>query len=159
MMIHIVAVGSKMPSWVNTAFQDYAKRLQHDCRLQLIEVALAKRDKQSEQNRARALAKEAQAIEKALPKNAYQIHLEVTGKHYSSEHLAQRLQVWQQLGQNIAIIIGGPDGIPTSLRQQANEQWSLSALTLPHPLVRVVLAEALYRAWSINQGHPYHRAD
>ena len=162
MNITIVAVGTKMPAWVEQGYQNFAKRMQQDCKLKLIEVAAVKRDKQASQSPAqinRLLDKEQIAIEKVLPKNAYVVALEVKGKSYSTEQLAGRLSSWMHLGQEIALLVGGPEGLPAALSQRADEQWSLSTLTLPHPIVRVIVAEALYRAWSLNNNHPYHRAD
>ena len=162
MNIYIIAVGTKMPAWVTQGYTEYAKRMQNDCKLVLREVVAAKRDKQTTQSAAqleRLLEKERAAIMKALPKNVHIVALEVKGKSYTTEKLAQRLDVWLHQGNDVALLVGGPEGLPPAVSRQANECWSLSALTLPHPLVRVVIAEALYRAWSFKNGHPYHRAD
>lgn len=162
MNIYLIAVGTKMPAWVNQGFTEYAKRLQHDCKLILREVPAAKRDKQTTHSAAqieRLLEKERLAINKALPKNVYQVALEVNGTAHTTEKLADKLNSWMHQGQDVALLVGGPEGLPPALSQAANETWSLSSLTLPHPLVRVMLAEALYRAWTYKNGHPYHRAD
>lgn len=151
-----------MPAWVNQGFNEYAKRMQSDCKLRLVEIPAAKRDKQTTQSAAqiqRLLDKEQQAIEKAMPKNAYVVALEVKGRSHTTEKLAERLKSWMYLGQDIVLLVGGPEGLPKALSDKAHEKWSLSDLTLPHPIVRVILAEALYRAWSLNNNHPYHRAD
>ncbi len=162
MNIYIIAVGTKMPAWVTQGYTEYAKRLGGDCKLVMREVAAAKRDKQTTQSAAqleRLLEKERVAIEKALPKNVHTVALEVKGKSYTTEKLASRLDAWMHQGQDVALLVGGPEGLPEAVSKSANEYWSLSALTLPHPLVRVILAESLYRAWSYKNGHPYHRAD
>lgn len=155
MRIRLLAVGQKMPAWVEAGFNEYAKRFSGDCQLQLQELAMSKRHKnmQPEQHKE----KEAQTILAAIKKDDYVVVLDVLGKAISTEDLAQTMQQWQMLGQAIVIIIGGPDGLDGSVLQRADRKISLSKLTLPHPLVRVLLVEQLYRAWSINKGHPYHR--
>lgn len=155
MRIRLLAVGQKMPAWVEAGFSEYAKRFSGDCQLQLQELAMSKRHKnmQPEQHKE----KEAQTILAAIKKDDYVVVLDVLGKAISTEDLAQTMQQWQMLGQAIVIIIGGPDGLDQSVLQRADRKISLSKLTLPHPLVRVLLVEQLYRAWSINKGHPYHR--
>lgn len=155
MRIRLLAVGQKMPAWVEAGFNEYAKRFSGDCQLQLQELAMSKRHKnmQPEQHKE----KEAQTILAAIKKDDYVVVLDVLGKAISTEALAETMQQWQMLGQAIVIVIGGPDGLDQSVLQRANSKLSLSKLTLPHPLVRVLLVEQLYRAWSINKGHPYHR--
>ncbi len=155
MRIRLIAIGQKMPAWVDQGFQEYAKRINGDCQLSLLELPMAKRGKLV--NVEQLKAKEAQAIREQLKPNERLVVLDVLGKQVSTENLASLLTDWQMSGQNISIIVGGPDGLEPSLIKQANDCLSLSRLTLPHPLVRVLLAEQLYRAWSINHGHPYHR--
>lgn len=155
MRIHMIAVGSKMPNWVNEAFHDYAKRLPKDCALVLNEIPLVKRGKNTSVDKAKQ--KECEHILAAIPKNSHVVALEVTGKAWSTEQLAQELNTWRDCGGDVCLLIGGPDGLDGACRDVAQQLWSLSALTLPHPLVRVVIAEQIYRAWSINNNHPYHR--
>ena len=155
MIIRLLAVGNQMPAWVETGYQEYARRLPKECRLELVEVAAAKRGKQVDITRV--MAKESQLIQSAIHPNDRVIALDVKGKSWSTEQLSDQLIHWQQEGQNIALMIGGPEGIPPDCLQLAQQKWSLSALTLPHPLVRVVVAEALYRAWTVTVNHPYHR--
>lgn len=156
MRIHLIAVGTKMPEWVRAGFAEYAKRLPPECALKLVEIPAEKRGKTSSVDQLRA--KEAERVNAAIPKGAHVIALEVDGKSWSTEQLAAQLKRWMQDGNDVALLVGGPDGLDDSCRQRANAQWSLSPLTLPHPLVRVVIAEQIYRAWSILAGHPYHRA-
>jgi 23S rRNA (pseudouridine1915-N3)-methyltransferase len=151
----ILAVGGKMPGWVETGFAEYQKRLPPEIKLQLREIPLAQRGKDN--NARRSMASEAVAIRKALPERDKLIALDVRGRSWATEDLAVRLADWQMSGDNYSFLIGGPDGIDPGLLDQADLKWSLSDLTLPHPLVRVVLAEQLYRAWTINAKHPYHR--
>lgn len=155
MRIRLLAVGQKMPSWVDAGFAEYAKRFSGDCQLQLQELPMSKRHKnmQPEQHKE----KEAQTILAAIKKDDYVVVLDVLGKTITTEALAQQMENWQMLGQPIVIIVGGPDGLSQQILQRADISLSLSKLTLPHPLVRVLLVEQLYRAWSINKGHPYHR--
>jgi len=154
--VRIIAVGSKMPGWVEAGWDDYAKRLGNDMPIELIEVPVAKRVNNS--NTLSLMEKEAQGIQAAIKPGDRIIALDVTGKSLSTEQMAAQLAQWQQDGRNIALIIGGPDGIHPELLKKAEHRWSLSALTFPHPLVRLVLVEQLYRCWSIHHNHPYHRA-
>ena len=155
MKIKLIAVGSKMPAWVDTAYSNYAQRLPRDCSLELIEIAAAKRSK----NQLATLwkEKEGEQILKALAPSDWVVALDVKGKNWSIPYLAQQLTEWQHRGGNVALLVGGPDGLSDSCLNRANVRWSLSALTMPHPLVRVVLSETIYRAWSITVNHPYHR--
>ncbi|MCK5639522.1 MAG: 23S rRNA (pseudouridine(1915)-N(3))-methyltransferase RlmH [Gammaproteobacteria bacterium] len=155
MHIHLIAVGHRMPAWVESGYGEYAKRLPAECSLKLVEVPLAKRGKNADI--ARLQQQEAERILNAIPKGAKVVALEVTGKSWSTQKLSGHMQDWLQGGQDIALLVGGPDGLSAECRQRADLLWSLSPLTLPHPLVRIVIAEQLYRAWSIIQGHPYHR--
>ncbi|EDY86039.1 conserved hypothetical protein TIGR00246 [gamma proteobacterium HTCC5015] len=156
MKIHLIAVGQKMPDWVAKGYEEYARRLPSDCALVLHEVAAGKRGKNADV--ARILEAEGKAVLDKVPRGSHIVALEVTGKAHTTESLAQRLDHWRHLGGDVALLVGGPEGLSDACRQAAQEQWSLSPLTLPHPLVRVVLAESLYRAWSVLNNHPYHRA-
>ena len=156
MRIHLIAVGTRMPAWVTEAYQEYAKRLPRECSLQLVEIPLSKRRKS--QTPARAADDEGQQILAALPRDCTVVAMDVLGKGWSTEALTVRLQDWLGSGRDVALLVGGPDGLSADCLARADLKWSLSALTYPHPLVRVILAEQLYRAWTINAGHPYHRS-
>ena len=155
MLLRLIAVGTKLPSWVNEAYADYAGRLTADYRLELREIPLGQRGSGSPQQ---AIAKEGERMQAAIPSRAFVVALQVTGKSMTSEQLARFLETRAQDGRDVAFLIGGPDGIAPDLDAKADLRWSLSALTLPHALARVLVAEALYRAVSIVKGHPYHRA-
>ncbi len=155
MIIRLIAVGHKMPNWVETAYQEYARRLPRECKLELVEINAAKRGKQADI--VRIMAKEAEAVKSAIHPGDWVVALDVEGKAWSTPELAKQLTRWQDLGRNVSLLVGGPEGLTQDVRQMADQKWSLSALTLPHPLVRVVVAEALYRAWSVTVNHPYHR--
>lgn len=156
MRIHLLAVGTRMPRWVTEGFEEYSKRMPRECQLVLKEIEAAKRGKGA--GPQQFMQDEAKRITAAIPKGALVVALDVKGKSWSTEILADKLTEWMQSGQDIALLIGGPDGLDPSCLQLATQRWSLSDLTLPHPLVRVLLAEQLYRAWTLTQGHPYHRA-
>lgn len=155
MKIRLIAVGTKMPDWINTGFDDYAKRLTDDVRLELVEIPAGKRGKNADI--ARLTDKEGEAQLAAIGAQDLVIALEVGGKPLSTEDLSQNLGRWLQEGRNISLLIGGPEGLAPAARARADVQWSLSRLTLPHPMVRVLLAEQIYRAWTLLKGHPYHR--
>jgi len=156
MQLLVAAVGRRMPHWVNEAWTEYASRMPPGLAMPLREIALGKRTKNSDIRRLRSL--ESQSLYAAMPARARIIALDVNGSSWSTEKLAGRLQDWMGGGRDIGFMIGGPDGIDAEILQKADIRWSLGPLTLPHPLVRVVLAEQLYRAWTITQNHPYHRA-
>jgi 23S rRNA (pseudouridine1915-N3)-methyltransferase len=153
--IHLVAVGTRMPAWVQQGFEEYAKRLPRECGLQLIEIPLGKRGKNADVQRA--IDEEGLRMLAALPRDCQVIALEVEGRAWSTGQLAGKLESWLGSGRDVALLVGGPDGLAAACRQRAQQAWSLSPLTLPHPLVRVLLAEQLYRAWTLYKGHPYHR--
>jgi 23S rRNA (pseudouridine1915-N3)-methyltransferase len=155
MQIHLIAIGTRMPAWVEQGFEDYAKRMPPQCRLRLIEVTASKRTKHTDIEKA--VEQEGRRMLAAIPENTRVVALEVSAKQYNTESFAQRLDQWMHGGQDISILIGGPEGLARDCRLKALEQWSLSNLTLPHPLVRIVVAEQVYRAWSILNNHPYHR--
>lgn len=144
-----------MPKWVQEGYNEYAKRLPKSCELQLIELPMAQRGKTSNADKNKLL--EAEKIREKLPKNALLVALDERGESTTTLSLADKLETWMASGQDIALIVGGPDGLAPELLAQANWKWSLSKLTLPHPLVRVLVAEQIYRAWSLTQNHPYHR--
>jgi 23S rRNA (pseudouridine1915-N3)-methyltransferase len=155
MRFKIIAVGTRMPSWVEEGYQDYAKRLPRDFSVEAVELPLGPRGKGS--SVAKAIAKEGEAMLAAIPKGDRVIALDVQGKPWSTEQLADKLSGWSMEGSHYSILIGGPDGLAPECLARADAKWSLSALTLPHPLVRIVLIEQLYRAWSILNRHPYHK--
>lgn len=156
MKINLVAVGTKMPNWVTQGYEEYSKRLSKDCQLNLLEISAAKRGKTAQPQQWKQ--EEGQRILAAIPDNHHVIALEVEGKAWNTNQLAAQMEGWMQNGRDISLMIGGPDGLDSSCLTRANQKWSLSALTLPHPIVRIVLAEQLYRAWTVIQNHPYHRA-
>ena len=145
-----------MPAWVSAGYAEYARRLPRECSLQLVEIPVSKRRKSLPA--ARAMQEEGQLMLAAIPADCLVIALDVTGKSWSTEVLAERLQDWLAGGRDVALLVGGPDGLAPECLARADLSWSLSALTYPHALVRIVVAEQLYRAWSINTGHPYHRS-
>ena len=155
MRIRLLAVGQKMPDWVTEGYQEYAKRLQDDVRLELVEIPAAKRTRNNEAEQWKR--QEAEAIQAAIHPSDRVVALDVLGKPWSTENLRDRTAQWLQGGQNVALLVGGPDGLAPELLALASERWSLSPLTLPHPLVRIVLMEQIYRAWTLLKGHPYHR--
>ncbi len=156
MRIHLIAVGTRMPGWVETAWADYAARLPHECRLELIEIAPAQRGKNTDI--ARAKQQEGEKILKAIPRDSLVIALDERGEALTSPQWAGELQKWMQSGRDTCLLIGGPDGHSPEILARADRQWSLSKLVLPHALVRVFVAEQLFRAWSLLSNHPYHRA-
>ncbi|AOA57810.1 23S rRNA (pseudouridine(1915)-N(3))-methyltransferase RlmH [Acinetobacter larvae] len=159
MKIRILTIGQKMPAWVMTGVDDYLKRIQPFVQTQIIEIPMAKRGKNdSEADILKYRQIEGDAILAQLKGNELLIALEVAGREFSTEKLATTMQDWMQAGQDVVLAIGGPDGHSQAVRQAAAWHWSLSKLTLPHPLVRVMLIEQLYRAMTINHNHPYHRA-
>ncbi len=155
MRFQLLAVGQKMPHWVSEGYAEYEKRMPPECPLQLKEIPAAKRGKQV--NIRQWQDEEAERLLTAIPAQAHVVALDQHGKSWSTEALALQIQQWMTLGQDIALLVGGPDGLSEAVRQRANQVWSLSPLTLPHPLVRVVLAEQLYRAMMILRNHPYHK--
>jgi 23S rRNA (pseudouridine1915-N3)-methyltransferase len=155
MRVHLIAVGRRMPGWVETGYLEYAKRLPAECALQLIEIEPSHRGKGT--TGERAMSQEGQRMLKAIPKGALVVALEGTGEPWSTETLSEHLRSWLAGGRDLACLIGGPDGLAQACLARAERRWSLSRLTFPHPLVRVIVAEQLYRAWTLVQRHPYHR--
>lgn len=157
MRISILAVGTRMPAWVAAGYREYAGRFPAHCRLELTEVPAVRRGKNADL--ARIAADEGARLAAKLPARARTIALERSGRARSTEQLATHLQEWLAHESEVAFLIGGPEGLAPACVERAHEVWSLSALTLPHPLVRVLLAEQLYRAYSIVHNLPYHRGD
>lgn len=155
MNIRIIAIGNKMPSWVTEGYQEYSKRFPASCTLELHEIPAEKRMKPGDI--PRITQREGEKILAAIKPGNRVIALDVLGKSWSTEQLASHLKTWQQEGRDVDLLIGGPDGLAEACLKKAEMRWSLSPLTLPHPLVRILLAEQLYRAVTILQGHPYHR--
>tara|TARA_R100001377_G_scaffold85246_1_gene71032 strand:- start:2285 stop:2722 length:438 start_codon:yes stop_codon:yes gene_type:complete len=145
-----------MPSWVESGVNEYAKRLPSDFAFSVTEVPLAKRGKSIDIEQV--IRKESDALLSRVRAQDYVVAMEVEGKALNTEGLAARIDAIRMEGRNIALLVGGPDGLGASVLARADEKWSLSALTLPHPLVRILIAEQVYRAWSVLNGHPYHRA-
>lgn len=144
-----------MPDWVQAGYQEYARRMPRECALELREIPLATRGRNADI--ARAISKESELMLAAIPNQERVIALDVPGKPQTTQSLADALRDWQMQGGNTSLLIGGPDGLSRECLARASQHWSLSGLTLPHPLVRILLAEQLYRAWSLLNHHPYHR--
>jgi 23S rRNA (pseudouridine1915-N3)-methyltransferase len=151
----IAAVGTRMPAWVESGFDEYAKRFPRDCPLELLEVRAEPRT--TGKTPAVMMEHEATRLRQAVPPRSRLVVLDERGEDMTSRRLAERLQKWQAAGDDVAFVIGGPDGLAPVFKQSAHETMRLSSLTLPHAMVRVMLAEALYRAWSLLNNHPYHR--
>jgi 23S rRNA (pseudouridine1915-N3)-methyltransferase len=156
MRIKLLAVGDRMPPWVRAGFEDYAARLPREWRFELVEIPAAARSKNADI--ARLKEAEAEKISKALPRGAHLIALDERGEPLGTPDWAKAIEGWQREGQDVCLLIGGPDGLAPGILAGAQRRWSLSRLTLPHALVRVLVAEQLYRAWSVLANHPYHRA-
>jgi 23S rRNA (pseudouridine1915-N3)-methyltransferase len=155
MRIRIIAIGTKMPEWVEAGYAEYAKRMPRDVQVEMVELPLAVRSKNTDITKA--MEKEGEAIMAVIAKGEQVIVLDVKGKPWSTEQLAENLAAWKMTGDNYCLLIGGPDGLSPAIIKMATVKWSLSPLTLPHPLVRILLIEQLYRACSILQNHPYHK--
>jgi 23S rRNA (pseudouridine1915-N3)-methyltransferase len=155
MKLTIIACGQKMPDWVEKATHEFQKRLQAYVTLTLIEIPLIKRTKS--QDIAQIMDKEASFIEHAIPSNARVITLEIEGRMFSSPQLAQKIEELHQVTSHLCLIIGGSEGLPEKIKARRDERWSLSPLTLPHPLARIILLESLYRSFAIIHHHPYHK--
>lgn len=155
MQLALVAIGTGMPGWIQTGFRDYYKRFPTELRLQLIEITASKRTKNT--NISRALQEEGERMLAAIPKNSRIIALEIEGDSWDTPTLAIHLKQWQIDSRPVSFLIGGADGLAAECIAKAEQKWSLSALTFPHPLVRIIVAEQLYRAWTLLKGHPYHR--
>ncbi|MBZ0226560.1 MAG: 23S rRNA (pseudouridine(1915)-N(3))-methyltransferase RlmH [Comamonas sp.] len=154
MRIAIVAVGQRVPEWARTAWDDYVKRFPPELK---VELRAVKTEPRGSKTLLSLQAAERERIETQLPRGVHRVALDEHGTRLTTQALAQRLKDWQLAGDDVALIIGGPDGIDPALLTSAHERIRLSDMTLPHALVRVLLIEQLYRAWSVNAGHPYHR--
>ena len=154
MRLSIVAVGQKVPGWAQEAWDDYAKRFPPELK---VELKAVKTEPRASKTRETLLAAERQRIEAAIARGTHVVALDERGTALTTKALADRLTSWQGDGQDVALVIGGPDGLDPEFRRLAHERIRLSDLTLPHAMVRVLLIEQLYRAWSIQTGHPYHR--
>ncbi|RLA19456.1 MAG: 23S rRNA (pseudouridine(1915)-N(3))-methyltransferase RlmH [Gammaproteobacteria bacterium] len=155
MQIHLISIGNHMPKWVELGYQEYAKRMPRECRLNLKEIPAGKRGKNADL--VRLTNEEGERMLAAIPRGCHIVTLDLGGKKWDTPDLSQALSRWQMNGQDIALLVGGPEGLSPACRQAANESWALSPLTFPHPLVRVIVAEQLYRGWSLLNNHPYHR--
>ncbi|MEY4652373.1 MAG: hypothetical protein RI884_954 [Pseudomonadota bacterium] len=154
MKLCVVAVGLRVPDWAQTAWDDYAKRFPPELK---IELRAVKTEPRASRTVPALLAAERERIEAQIPRGARVVALDERGTALTTQALAAKLQSWQLEGDDVALVIGGPDGLEPTFRQAAHERIRLSDLTLPHAMVRVLLVEQLYRAWSLNAGHPYHR--
>ena len=154
MRLVVAAIGQRQPAWADAAWDDFAKRFPADCKL---ELKALKAEPRAGKAAPQCMAAEAQRLEAALPKGVRRVILDERGSRLTTAQLAERLQFWRGDGRDVALLIGGPDGLDPALKATADETLRLSDLTLPHAFARVLLAEALYRAWSMVQGHPYHR--
>lgn len=157
MRIKLLAVGTRMPDWVQKGYHEYAQRMPPICQLELVEITAKKRGKNADT--VRILRDEGELLQAAVPKGALSIALDRKGKTVTTEALAREMQMWIDNSQDVAIMIGGPEGIAPTVLQQTQRLWSLSAMTFAHPVIRIMLAEQLYRAWSINANLPYHRGE
>lgn len=156
MKINLLAIGKRMPAWVQQGFEDYSKRLPSQFQLHLLEIEAKKRSKNADLSRI--TTEEGQALLNAVPDHSLIIALDEHGKQWDTQEFAQNLQKWHDEPQNISFLVGGADGLAQECLKKAHITLSLSRLTFPHPLVRVIIAEQIYRAVSLLQGHPYHRA-
>ena len=155
MRIRLIAAGTRMPDWVRQGFVDYASRMPKQCALELKEIPLGTRSRSGSPDKA--VEQEGQRMLAALRDSDRVVALDVRGQELDSQGLSQRLDVWIREGANVALLVGGPDGLAAPCLERSESLWSLSKLTLPHGLVRIMVAEQLYRAWSMLQNHPYHR--
>jgi len=151
----VAAVGQRMPAWVQTAWQEYARRFPRGIALELKEIPLARRSKNAAIETLRNC--ESEALLAAVPDGHRVIALDERGKQWSTMELARQMEDWMREEKGVCFLVGGPDGLSNDCRAQARDVWALSRLTLPHPMVRTILAEQLYRAWTVTQHHPYHR--
>ncbi|MFN3162670.1 MAG: 23S rRNA (pseudouridine(1915)-N(3))-methyltransferase RlmH [Pseudohongiellaceae bacterium] len=155
MKITLLSVGTRMPRWVEEGVQEYTRRIQHELGFSVQEIPLPRRTKTT--TIEQCIQKEGTAMLNKLPPADYVVALDVAGKSLDTAGLADKLGQFQSMGRNVSLLVGGPDGLHGECLARADERWSLSALTLPHPLVRILVAEQLYRAQSLRAGHPYHR--
>lgn len=156
MQLIVAAVGQRMPAWVQEAWSEYARRFPRGLSLELKEIPLAKRSRNAVVSSLQSA--EGKALLASVPAGYRIIVLDETGKQWSTRELAGRLETWMREEHGVSFLVGGPDGLPQECRDAADDVWALGRLTLPHPMVRAILAEQLYRAWTITQNHPYHRS-
>ncbi len=156
MQIHLLAIGKKMPDWISTGFKEYTSRLKSTMPLFLTEIATTR--KSNSQDSKTVMREEGEKLLAAIPDNAWVVALDEHGKQWSSKELAAQVEKWANHSSQVALMIGGADGLDKTCLERADQTWSLSPMTLPHAMVRVVVAEQLYRAWSLNNNHPYHRS-
>jgi 23S rRNA (pseudouridine1915-N3)-methyltransferase len=156
MKMKLIAIGQKMPAWINAGFEEYQKRLPKDCQLTLIEVRLPLRAKNANSDKLKAI--EAELLFAKIPSQSHIVALDEHGDLWDTLILSKQLQHWKIQSLDVSLIIGGPDGLSQQILSKAHQKWSLSRLTLPHPLVRIIVVEQLYRATAILAGHPYHRS-
>ena len=154
MRLRVLAVGQKMPAWVEQGVEEYARRMPREIPVEWLDIPPAKRGSATP---TQYREQEAEAIGAKLRDKDYVVALDIEGKAVSTEVIAQRFDHWQRQGAQVSLVSGGPEGLHPQILNDAQERWSLGQITLPHPLVRVILAEQLYRAWSVQAGHPYHR--
>jgi len=155
MQIHLIAVGTRMPGWVSEGYKEYARRMPKECGLRLVEIPLGSRSGAA--NVKRAMEQEGKRMLAAVPRQSVVVALEEAGSMWNTQDLARHLESWRHTSRNLCLLVGGPDGLSDSCRSRAEYCWSLSRLTLPHMVVRIVVAEQFYRAWTVLVGHPYHR--
>ncbi len=155
MRIHLIAVGQRMPGWVAEGYREYAGRLPPDCALHLVEIAPATRGKGADL--ARVQAQEGERMLAAIAPGSLVVALDAGGEPWSTDDLARRLSTWLADRREVCLLVGGPEGLAPACLARAELRWSLSRLTFPHMLVRVIVAEQVYRGWSLLRGHPYHR--
>lgn len=155
MKIRIITICHKPPSWIQVGYEEYASRLPPSCSLELVEIPAEKRTAHADIERI--MQREGEKMFAAIKKDHLVIALDVKGQPWSTEQLSEQLSEWQQSGRNIDLLIGGPDGLSKTCLQKAERKWSLSPLTFPHLLVRIIIAEQIYRAYTILTQHPYHR--
>lgn len=155
MKIRVLAIGPKMPAWVETAVAEYQKRMPRELPVEFVPLALGQRGRNAATDKA--IAREGDAMLAALRPEDQVVALDLSGKAWSTEQLAEQLTQWRFEARDLTLLIGGPDGLDARCLARAGQRWCLSNLTLPHPLVRVLLAEQLYRAWTVTQNHPYHK--
>lgn len=156
MILRLHAIGTRPPAWVLDGYESFRKRLPRECALELVELPTARRARNQGAEISRQ--RDGETLLKSVPDSAHVVALDERGQAWSTDRLVERLQDWMQSGRDVSLLVGGPDGLSPACLQRADERWSLSALTLPHAMVRVLVAEALYRAWTVHSGHPYHRA-
>jgi len=155
MRIHLIAIGIRMPKWVQLGYDEYARRMPRECELVLKEIVPGKRSKNSDVRRI--IRDEGRRMLAVIPPSSHAVALDLAGRNWNTAQVAEALSRWRSSGKDLSLLIGGPDGLSEECKTRTVETWSLSSLTFPHPLVRIIVAEQLYRAWTILRNHPYHR--